>query len=230
MRQIASALFALTLVATPSAQSQDATGAPVSDIRVATVDSIKLDQGYIVLVKHREVIQAKKAQVDATAKAMAEAAKPIADRVRAIQAELADPISEEAKRAKYAEYTSLAQELQKKDQEIKAYAAAEYKKLTDEGQAEKTQLLTSVRDVIAKICKERGISLVLEHSSLEGRAQVVWFSKPEMDLTNDVLAILNASQIAPPEGGTSTTPPAIPAPGTSSGTTTPAPIPAVPIE
>lgn len=194
MRNLASLIVAAALALTVSgvAHAQDEPGKLAGGIVVATLDSIQLDTGYLALVKHRKDFEAKKALVDAKAKTMVDAAKPIADRIKAIQKQMGDPISDDAKRALAVEYESLLKQVREKDKEVKDYVNGQYQVLAQQGQEEKKKLLAHVRTVIAGLAKERGISLVLEHSSVDNRAQVLWYSDPAMDITGDVLAILNA--------------------------------------
>ena len=170
------------------AQGQDAPGKTV----IATVDSKRFETEFLLFVKHINTVKAKQAMIDAQGQAMAEPTKPLIERINAIKKEINDPISDEKKRQLMVEYDALAKQVMTKQKEVQEFVKGKIGELSKEGNEEKKKLLISVRKVIAGLAQERGISMVIEHQSGSDIAQAVWFADPKMDITGDVLAILNA--------------------------------------
>ena len=188
MRNPALPIFAVAfaLLSFSPAQGQDAPQ------KIATVDSKRFETEFLMFVKHINTVKAKQAMIDAQGQAMAEPSKPMIERINAIKKEINDPISDEKKRQLMVEYDALAKQVMAKRQEVETFVKGKISELSKEGNAEKTKLLISVRKVIAGLAKERGISMVIEHQSGSDIAQAVWFADPSLDITDDVLAILNA--------------------------------------
>ena len=159
---------------------------------IRTIDSAKLDREYVELVNHREAMQTRKNEIDDGLSKMAKTIDEKKSEIRTISNQLGDPLSPDRK----AELNEEIQQLQREISNIQGKAAMPqgmgYQQLATYGQKEKTRLLKRVRTVVAELAEEQGIDFVIENSTMNDRAQPVWFSRKGTDITDEVLKILNS--------------------------------------
>ena len=191
--------FVLTLViclpvrGQGGAEEGEAEGKPaVLSFRVATINSQRLDKEYKVLATHVALILEKREVIEAEAKAMMNDVKPAIERMKEIRAKLAEPITDEQKRALAVEHEQLFQTFQKRNVEAGRARKEKMDALAAKSREKRNALLKKVRGAIAKVTAEKQIVFVMEHSQLENRGEVVWYATPELDITDEVLDLLNA--------------------------------------
>jgi outer membrane protein len=132
---------------------------------------------------------------DERLKLMAEMEK-IDQEFTAIREEAQNPaLSEEVRAAK----RTLAEEklMAKREQEakIRRFMEMRQKQLDDQGRRMRRSLVDEIRAVVRDFARERGIDIVLDSSggSLNG-VEVVLYSDPRVDLTDEVIKVVNRAQ------------------------------------
>ena len=82
--------------------------------------------------------------------------------------------------------------LQKKQQSLVEERDRKSKDLMDETQKFNTELMKKINEVLATLQKDKGYDYVIRHSNESGSAFL--YVNEKLDITNDVLAILNAEK------------------------------------
>jgi len=83
------------------------------------------------------------------------------------------------------------------DRELVEYRSAKQKKLQDEFLGMRQGIIDDIMKVINDQTKARGFDMVLDKSGLSaGAVPVVLVAKPDLDISNEVLAVLNKTTIS----------------------------------
>ena len=89
-------------------------------------------------------------------------------------------------------YEEKVTETQKQDRETAEFRSAKQKKFQDQFLEMRKNIIEEIMKVIDEQTKIRGFDLVLDRSGLSaGAVPVVLYARPEFDMSNDVIAILN---------------------------------------
>lgn len=85
----------------------------------------------------------------------------------------------------------------KMDDEISEFRASKQKKFQDEFLEKRKEIIDEIMKVIDEQTKLRGFDLVLDKSGLSaGAVPVVLYTRPEFDISNDIIGILNKKDAA----------------------------------
>ena len=161
---------------------------------VATMNSPRLDKEYVILSKHVAAIEAEKEEIQAEVMAVIDEVKSEVERMKVIREQLEEAgISNEKKRELVIEHEQLFQIFQKKNREAGELRSKKMAELAKRSRAQRDVLLKKVRAAIAQVTKERNIVSVMEYSRVEERGEVVWYADDDLDITDEVLKILNSA-------------------------------------
>ena len=110
-----------------------------------------------------------------------------------LETDLAKPeLSNEERTLKKKMYEEKVAEAQKQDRETAEFRSAKQKKFQDQFLEMRKNIVDEIMKVVDEQTKIRGFDLVLDRSGLSaGAVPVVLYARPEFDISNDVIAILN---------------------------------------
>lgn len=113
--------------------------------------------------------------------------------VRSLETELEKPeLSKEARDAKLKEHDEKLSKVRALDRETAEFRSAKQKKLQEQFLVMRKNIIDEIMKVVNEQTKIRGYDIVLDKSGLSaGAVPVVLYSRPELDISSSVIAILN---------------------------------------
>lgn len=119
------------------------------------------------------------------------------EKVNQLDAELEkNELSEAALLAKKKEREEDVAKAKKMDEEISEFRSSKQKKFQDEFLEKRKEIISEIMKVIDEQTQIRGFDLVLDKSGLSaGAVPVVLYTRPEFDVSNDIIAILNKKDV-----------------------------------
>ncbi len=155
---------------------------------LATVDVQRVLNDYDTFQAAVEGIKQSIAPVEEEIKKMQENLQEIVTKGRELQAEVENPsINEERRKEAEAEVLKLGKQLQSLQLEIQQFRQ-QAQQLAKQGQQEDlAPLQQEALDVVKQVAMDKGIDLVIP-------LNVIVFSSEELEITDAVIAILNASE------------------------------------
>lgn len=101
-------------------------------------------------------------------------------------------LSDEIREAKQKERDEKIVQAKKIDQETSEFRSSKEKKFQDEFSKTRKNIIEEIMTVVNEQTKIRGFDLVLDKSGLSaGAVPVVLYARPDFDISNDVITILN---------------------------------------
>ena len=103
-----------------------------------------------------------------------------------------ETLSEEVREAKRNQLEEKLVELQKKESDVNDFEKLRTQQLEQQNKRMSLRLFDEIHEVIVKFSKEKGFAAVVDRSA-QSRAgmQVILYASVQMDITADVLAVLN---------------------------------------
>lgn len=101
-------------------------------------------------------------------------------------------LSKEARNANMKEYDEKLAKVRMLDREIADFRSAKQKKLQDQFLGMRKDIIDEIMKVVNDQTKIRGFDIVFDKSGLSaGAVPVVLYSRPDLDISNEVIAVLN---------------------------------------
>lgn len=171
-------------------------GALAGDLKIATVDGNRLLKGYYKTELADQHMQQQLDDFQAERdKLLAEHKRLKAD-FEAMRAETDNKaLTEEAREKKKEQAEDKLTQVIEFENTIRDKAASRKKQIEGEGRKIHAELAKSIRGAVKTQAEKSGFALVLESSGLLANGlEPVLYSEPKMDITDDVLKLLNADR------------------------------------
>ena len=167
--------------------AQDKTG-KVGVVQVSKI--IKSHWNYDTI---KERVQNKQEEVEKAFGKIQGEGLDLLEKLKKLDDELRNPLlSADAKDAKLAEKRDLQQEVKKKSMELDRARMQLTKELREVEEDEMNTLLKSILDEVSAYGKKNGYSIIHDASSSPGRMSPVVYYDDTMDITEDVIKVINA--------------------------------------
>ena len=182
---IATLCMCMTLAVTANAQEN---AGKVGVIQVSKI--IKAHWNYDTI---KERVQNKQSEVEQAFGKIQGEGRALLDKLKKLDDDLRNPLlSADAKEAKLAEKRELQQEVKKKSMELDRARMELTKELRAVEEDEMNTLLKSILDEVAAFGKKNGYSVIHDASSSPGRMSPVVYYDDGLDITDDIIKVINA--------------------------------------
>lgn len=168
--------------------------APLSALNIATV---RMERAYTAFHKQetmRAGFLAEREKAQAEAQRRQQQFQARVERLQDMGERLENGmLSAEAREALEMEAQAFLEQLQREEQELIDWRDALIQNLSERESAARAEILEEIRNVIVAMARESGFDLVLDSSDpLETGVPPVFFAQPALDITERVIARLNA--------------------------------------
>jgi outer membrane protein len=185
----------LTALLTAAALLVGASAAPAADPRIALVDLRKVFDGYYKTKEADAKIKEEAATLEKTAKGMLEDYKKLNEEYKQLMESANDTAvsaDEKQKRRKAAEDKLL--EIRNQEQQVQNYQRQSEATLIEKRRRMRDQILREIRETVVSKSKAAGFTIVFDTAADSvNQTPIILYTNGENDLTEDLLAQLNAN-------------------------------------
>ena len=172
--------------------------ARAGDLKIATVDGNRLLKGYYKTGLAEQHMQQQFDDFRVERDKLMTEHKKLKQQFETLRAEADNKaLTEEAREKKKEQAEERLTQVIEYENTINDKAASRKRQIEDEGRKIQTELAKSIRAAVKTVAAKAGYTFVLEQSGLLANGlESVLYSEPRLDITDDVMTILNADKPA----------------------------------
>ena len=168
-------------------------GTAQAEMKIGTVDMNRVFSEYFKTKEAQAKYAASESEIQKELDTRTDVLKKQMEEINALTSEVEKAtLSKEALDTKRKECEEKINKARALDRDIVEFRSAKQKKLQDEFLAMRQGIVDEIMKVVNEQTKVRGFDIVLDKSGLSaGSVPVVLFSRPDLDVSNEVLTVLN---------------------------------------
>lgn len=191
---------ALLLAGTVGAQQPDIFSAARD--RVVFVDLERVFNGFYKTQLAKSKVEVQQKDIDVEKQVMVEEMTVIDEDVDVLKKEARDTtLAEEIRDSKRILYEERLLELREKQKEIEDFTARRQQQLQLQVTRMSQKIMDEIRQTVVEYAKAKGLMAVIDSSSRRASIGVFIYTHPDVDITEDVLSVLNSKRPDVLDGG-----------------------------
>ncbi len=201
MKKVISLFVASILLAgTVGAQQPDIFSATRD--RVVFVDLERVFNGFYKTQLAKSKVDVQQKDIDVEKQVMVEEMTAIDDEVDVLKKEARDStLTEEIRDSKRILYEERLLELREKQKEIEDFTGRRQQQLQLQVSRMSQKIMDEIRQTVVEYAKEKGLMAVIDSSARRAAIGVFIYTHPDVDITEDVLSVLNSKRPDVFDGG-----------------------------
>ena len=191
---------ALLLAGTVGAQQPDIFSAARD--RVVFVDLERVFNGFYKTQLAKSKVEVQQKDIDVEKQVMVEEMTVIDEDVDVLKKEARDTtLAEEFRDSKRILYEERLLELREKQKEIEDFTARRQQQLQLQVTRMSQKIMDEIRQTVVEYAKAKGLMAVIDSSSRRASIGVFIYTHPDVDITEDILSVLNSKRPDVLDGG-----------------------------